>query len=374
MARVSLSLALSLPLAACLACPSACGSPSPASAQRTSPCDLDEDAVREVGAPRNVILFVGDGMGSEHLRATRRFAGGDDRARLAFDALPVRGRIETRNASGTVTDSAAAATAMATGRKVRNGVVSVALPGDGRDLVSALELHAAAGKRTGLITKGKPLTDATPAAFGAHARARTLATEIARDLLEGSRPNVLLGARGGGLSPEAARAASYAVAEDAGSLERLRHEAPPHVAGLFDPGRVPPLPALTGAALDLLEEGGEGLFLVVENEAIDSAGHRTDLRGVIDGVLELHEAVDVALAWARAHPNTLVIVTADHETGGLRLIGDEAEAGKVPGHTWEGAAHTAADVPLFATGPGSALLEGKRDNTCLFHVMTGVPP
>lgn len=336
-------------------------------------CELDPATVRASGTPRNVILFVGDGMGEEHVRAARMFANGE-RAPLGFETLAVRGELVTRNAHGAVTDSAAGATAMATGRKVSNKVVSVARPGDGRDLVTALERHAAAGKRTGLVTTGTPLTDATPAAFAAHVERRGRGDEVARDYLERSRPNALFGPGGEGLSAERAREAGYTVVTSASALDALHLDEHEHVAALFPLEDTPPLPTLTRAALELLEGDADGFFLLVEHEGIDAAAHRMALPRVLPAVLELDEAVAVARAWAKGRDDTLLIVTADHETGGLRVFERTPRAGAVPGHSFRSAAHTDADVPLFAEGPGSALLSGRNDNTCVFHVVTGVPP
>ena len=143
--------------------------------------------------PTNVILFIGDGMGPEQVKAASHYAGGP----LSFERLPYHGRAMTWPASNPldVTDSAAAATAMATGMKVSNGVLSVAIPGDGRPLPTILEQFKQMGRSTGLVTTTY-ITHATPAAFAAHVASRDKHDLIAQDYLQRTRPDVMLG--GGG--------------------------------------------------------------------------------------------------------------------------------------------------------------------------------
>jgi alkaline phosphatase len=155
------------------------------------------------GAPaRNIILFIGDGMGLEQVRAARCYAG----ASLSLEAFPFKSQVATIDASGGITDSAAAATAISTGRKVYSGVVSLAFPGGGEELETLLEFYGKRGKSAGLVTTSY-LTDATPAAFGAHAWNRYANADVAADYLWQTRPAVLLGGGGAGLSAEAAAAA-----------------------------------------------------------------------------------------------------------------------------------------------------------------------
>jgi len=151
--------------------------------------------------PKNVILLIGDGMGVGQIEAAGIFANGKTGS-LFMESLPFSAQVVTcpaysvsPGASATqpapVTDSAAAATALATGQKVSNSVLSLAIPGDGKPLTSVLEQFAAKGKSTGLVTSSY-LLDATPAAFAAHVKERGMAKEIAADFLR-LRPNVLLG-------------------------------------------------------------------------------------------------------------------------------------------------------------------------------------
>lgn len=319
--------------------------------------------------PKHVILFIGDGMGAAQVEAARRFASGGQ-VPLLFETLPVRGDVSTANASGGVTDSAAAATAMATGHKANNGVISVALPGDGAVLPTALELHAACGHRTGLVTTNTPLTDATPAAFGAHEASRGNQAEIAADYFTSSRPNLLLGPVGSGITPEAAAAAGYEVALDEAGLVALDADQVTHVSAQLTSDTTPRLSELVQFSLDVLEEDPDGFFLFVEHEGTDNGGHGNDLGLIIDSVLELEEAFAVAEAWAEGSDDTLLVLTADHETGGLTLTGESSSAGVLPGHAFSTGGHTGVDVPLYASGPGSELLAGSIDNTRIFDALT----
>jgi alkaline phosphatase len=164
----------------------------------------------------NVILFIGDRMGNEHVKAARCYNGGP----LSFEALPHQAQVTTHSANNSVTDSAASGTAIATGVKVNNYVVSLAIPGDGSELETSLELHQKLGRRTGLVTTTY-LTHATPATFGAHETDRNNYSQIGLDYLNRSRPNILFGGGGNGLTPENTIAAGYSVATDSAAFNAL---------------------------------------------------------------------------------------------------------------------------------------------------------
>lgn len=326
---------------------------------------------------RNVILVVGDGMGQEHVRATRLYMGRD----LTFENFPYSGQMATTSMSG-VTDSAAGATAMATGRRVRNGVISMALPGDGAPLATALERRQALGAWTGLVTTSM-VNDATPAAFGAHAPSRYDRAQIADYYFTRTRPNVLMGGMDDGVTVEAATAAGYTVATDAEALQALNMDGQTHVAGLFGQGKMtipatqedlPTLAQMTTAALDQLEEAPAGFFLLVEQEATDTYSHRNDFEAVVQAVVALDEAVAAAVTWREEQPEggeeTLIVVTADHETGGLLVLGDNG-AGVLPDMRWTGGAgHTALPVPIYGSGPGAALIPSVEDITQIATLLT----
>ena len=386
---------------------------------------------------RNVILLIGDGMGQAHRFAGQLLAAGQH-GRLAMDRLQHLGQMGTLSADPTtfVTDSAAAATAIATGVKTHNG--SVSIDPEGRERTTILELAKASGRSVGLVSTCQ-ITDATPAAFAAHVPHRADQSEVARQYIERAQVDVILGGGaahwlpyGAPLPPPLqvgaarhgtgsdgdlvarARSLGYDFIADAAGLRRSLHrrqqEPGRSLLGLFaaqeffrqaeeGSGAVydPPVPLadLTSAAIDILSRNPHGFFLIVEESAIDRMAHRNNAPLTLKGVLELDRAAQVALAFADGTPDTLVVVTADHECGGLAVAGSEdqpypyepggglldtllagedgpfpvadADFGFVLG--WATTGHTAASVPVSASGPGSGLISGLIDNTDLFHAM-----
>lgn len=316
---------------------------------------------------RNVILLIGDGMGEGQVAAARCYAGAD----LFFEGFPFQSRMATVDAAGGITDSAAAATAMATGRKVYAGVVSLAVPGDGGKLETLLEFFKKAGKSTGLVTTAY-LTDATPACFGAHASNRYDSVQIASDYLSQTRPDVLMGGGASGLDAAAAEAAGYAVVTDRDSLAALDPALHPRVCGLFGwgylpyeydgLGALPSLSEMTVKALDVLGRDPDGFFLMAEGAMIDTACHGNDLARCVGETLGFEAAVRAARAWAEGRDDTLLLVAADHETGGLSVTGDNGP-GTLPAVTWATAGHTESAVALYGWGLNAEWAGGVADNT-----------
>ncbi len=218
------------------------------------------------------------------------------------------------------------------------------------------------GKMTGLVTT-VPITHATPAGFGAHEAARNSYIAIGNDYLTGSRPNVVLGAgdpaRGGSSyfsASQVTQAASlgYAIAYDRTQLQSLSPSAD-RVLGLFNGGQLtseydrtptntePHLSEMTTKALDLLGGHPDGFFLMIEGGLIDRAAHENNIRRSTREVLEFHNSCAAALAWMHGRDDTQLIVTADHETGGLTAT--NAGAGNYPVASWSTGGHTGANVP-----------------------------
>jgi alkaline phosphatase len=273
--------------------------------------------------PKNVIILIGDGMGFEHVRAAGMYKNGQD-GTLVFESFPHKDQVNTYSASPSVTDSAAAATAIATGFKVNNGVVSVADPGDGSELETLLEYFKTLGKSTGLVTTTY-VTHATPACFGAHEPSRGNYSAIADDYLSQTRPNVLFGGGANGMSVSAAEGAGYAVVTDAAGMLALDTETADMVSGQFGSGglpyeldgldSLPHLSEMTETALQILDNDPNGFFLMVEGGLIDWAAHANDLPRMVWETIEFDNAVLEVLDWAAGRTDTLIIVTADHETG-----------------------------------------------------------
>ena len=352
-------------------------------------------------APKNVILFIGDGMGFEQVKAASLYAEGE-REKLPFEPYYVgemtTHSLDSHRTSDHATDSAAAATAMATGHKTTNGRIGTTP--DGRELLTVLECLARRGKWTGLVTT-VPMTHATPAGFAAHCDSRGDYEKIAADYFERSRPNVLFGAYwadGRGVTEAKARAAGYAVVRTWEELADFVRQSvgaadPPHVSGQFAAGQLPyefddanrqgeptvtydtapHLSEMTSAAIQILSRGPDGFFLMVEGGTIDWACHANHIERTVAETVEFARAFQVVLDWAKGRQDALILVTADHECGGLK-VRRAAPQGQLPEVVWTTGGHTGANVPIYAFGPGAERLEGVVDNTDLFRVMAGEDP
>jgi alkaline phosphatase len=324
----------------------------------------------------NIILFIGDGMGFEQVKAARYYHGN----KLSFEAFPYQEDCMTHSANSAITDSAASGTAIATGVKVNNDVISLATPGDGHELETLLEFYQKRGKKTGLITTAY-LTHATPAAFAAHEPSRNNTTQIGGDYLYQTRPNLLFGGGGYGLAPVDTANAGYTVVTDTAGFHTLDPSFR-DLAALFGNGYMPyeedylganyPVPHLTDMvikALAAFENHPYGFFLMVESGRIDHACHDNKLPESVHETLELSRAVQAAWEWASLRTDTTILVTADHETGGLQVIKDNG-SGQYPSVTWSSRDHTAANVPIYAWGRNAALVSSTLDNTDFFNLFT----
>ena len=320
-------LALALTLVALL---SGCAAPGPAA---------------EAGrVPQNIIILYGDGAAvtqwelgryTSHALRKQSFAVTDTVFKQG-----TMGLMTVHSADAFVTDSAAAATAMSTGFKTNNGMTGVTP--DGKPARTMMQVAKASGKRIGLVTTAT-VYDASPAAFSVHARSRR-DTETIVDQYLALEPDVLLGGgrdyflpkeRKGGRRTDgkdmiaAFGAKGYQVVQDP---EALRTARGPRLLGLFsdddmdyeidrDPKVEPSTAEMAAAALRVLSAGSpNGFVLFVENESTDTAGHRNDAAALMRDLWALDDAVKVALEFQRRAPDdTLILVTGDHETGGLSV-------------------------------------------------------
>jgi alkaline phosphatase len=333
-------------------------------------------ATSTLAAPKNFILMIGDGMGFEHLKAASLYAH-DAEGRLFMQQLPVKGECTTDPAGSGIPDSANTSTALATGVKVNPGVISVRIPGDGKDLPTILEKLAAQGKRTGLVTT-VGMGDATPAAFAAHANSRKAYDEIYDDYFSRSRPDLIFGGAWR-LPPGAAEKAGYTIVRNRAEMCDLDVRKTTRVLGPFCPANfpyeweyaqridtgydnVPHLSEMTVAALKFLDQGSKGFFLMVEGGRIDHSSHKNLLQNMVLETLEFDNAVKEVMRWAAGRDDTLVIITADHECGGLKVVKHRGR-GKFPEATWASTGHTKAPVPVFAWGVGADQFARQIDNT-----------
>jgi alkaline phosphatase len=337
---------------------------------------------RAAEGPRNIILMIGDGMGPEHVAAAGMFAHGAA-GTLAFEQQAYEAEVTTYSASSSVTDSAAAATAMATGIKVNNGVISMAYPGDGSELETSLEFFRDRCKATGLVATSYS-THATPAGFGAHEPSRNNLSQIAQDYLNQTRPNVILGGGANGLSVADAQAAGYTVVTDRAEMQALDTGSEVMVSGQFGSGgfayeydyatggstffdTYPHLSEMTQVALDILDNDPDGFFLMVEGSLIDWAAHDNYLGRVVYETVEFDNASEVVMDWAAGRTDTLVVVTADHETGGLTVLQNNGQ-GNLPTVSWSTTGHTGVNVGIYADGPNADLVTGVLDNTQIYDI------
>ena len=311
------------------------------------PHDVVESVPAVVSAPaaRNVVLMIGDGMGSEHVWA----AWLSNHGQLNITSLPVTGFSITTSASHTVTDSAAGGTAIACGCKAINGQLGLDAKGNP---VDSLAVHMRrAGKSTGIVVT-KSVTDATPAAFYAHEKSRKNTSAIAAQLVEAGFDVVA----GGG--------AGDFTAEQKEKLEKscrwLELAASGNCAAVS--GRGEWMPKAVERALDELQDDPDGLFLMVEGSKIDVEAHVNNLPEVVQETLDFDKCVGVVLEWMKKHPDTLLVVTADHQTGGLSLKDGDKEKGEVKGH-FSTFNHSGVSVPVYATGVGASAFTGVMDNT-----------
>jgi alkaline phosphatase len=317
------------------------------------------------GVAPAVIILIGDGMGPGQLAAASGYAHGAP-GMLAMQALPVQGQVRTGGPSG-ITDSAAAATVMATGVYTYNGNIGVDRAE--QPVESIVERAHARGWATGVVTTSS-LPHATPAGFTAHVDSRAELQAIADQQVMETRADVMLGggsqyftAHGDDLA-----AAGYQVVGTAAELATAAATAT-RLFGTFAPDHMtyveerpadttePMLADMAAAALDVLDRDPDGFFLMIEGARIDMASHGNHLVDAIQQTIAFDATVAAVAAWAAARGNTTVIVTADHECGGLEIV-SAAGAGEYPQVAWRWGAHTNARVSIFADGPGTEVLDG----------------
>jgi len=400
---------------------------------------------------KNVILLIGDGMGDSEITAARNQARGAGGFFPGLDALPLTGQYthysldKKTHKPNYVTDSAASATAWATGTKSYNGAIGVDV--NGKDQVTILELAKAAGKATGNVSTAE-LQDATPAALIAHVTSRkcygpektselcpTNALEqggkgsITEQMLK-TRADVTLGGGAKSFSEtakageyqgktlrEQAQALGYQWVDNLDGMNAIQQaDQSKPVLGLFAdgnmpvrwqgpkasyhgnidkpvvtcevnkerPASVPTLAQMTKKAIDLLSTNEKGFFLQVEGASIDKQDHAANPCGQIGETVDLDEAVQQALAFAREHGDTLVVVTADHaHSSQIVENGTKAPGLTQAVNTKDGAVmtisygnseedsqeHTGTQVRIAAYGPHAANVVGLTDQTDLFFTL-----
>lgn len=327
--------------------------------------------------PRNIILLIGDGMGLTQVTAGL-YANNN---KLHLERFPVTGLVKTHSSSHRITDSAAGATAFACGCKTYNGAIGVTKAQ--KPCLSILEQAEKNGLATGLVVTSS-ITHATPASFIAHTNYRTDTEKIAEFFLQTELDFFV----GGGLKNFNARktdqrnlynellAKGYDLSsfQDSQLSEKKPSAAKPFgwFSALGEPDSVSGgrdyLPLAAKMAPEFLKKRSEkGFFLMLEASQIDWAGHDKQGQRVVDEMLDFDAAIDEILRFAEADGHTLVIVTADHETGGLAL--EQGAGYEILDLEFNTGHHTATLVPVFAYGPGAEQFRGVMDNTDIYWKM-----
>ena len=330
----------------------------------------------EADRPRNVILMIGDGMGLSQVSAPYYYGDEDP----AFNRFRHIGLARTSSGSDPVTQSPAAATALSTGYKTYNMAVGVDMDTIPRENI--VELVSKQGYLTGIIATSS-ITDATPAGFYAHQPDRYLQHEIAMDLVK-SEVDFFAG---GGIkyfldTTGTDHFKANGIEVNFAKLKKIKKPLAGNRYGfLLGAERMPAmlegrkdfLKNASTIAIDYLSTGEHGFFLMIEGSQIDWAGHGNQVEYMLTEVNDFEQVIDAVLDYAEKDGETLVIVTADHETGGFTL-GAAGENGydadySIIEPTFATTNHSAALVPVFAFGPGAESFAGIYENTEIFHKM-----
>ena len=326
----------------------------------------------EIKKPKNIILLVGDGMGLSQVSTAIYYKDGKPN----FERFHTIGLSKTSSASDLITDSAAGATVFSTGKKTYNGAIAVDM--DTIPLPTIIEQLSKRGLATGIVATSS-IQHATPASFYAHVKSRRLYEDITT-FAPNSGVNFFAG---GGLKffnqrkdgkdlLAEMKAKDYEVITDQlpktpsenNELILLAEDGMPKMSE----GRGDFLPNATKLALEKLSKNEKGFFLMVEGSQIDWGGHDNDANYLIAELLDFDKTLGVALDFAKQNGETLVIVTADHETGGYTLASDGKDYNKIkPSFSTSG--HSGTMVPVFAEGPGASLFNGIYESNEIYHKM-----
>lgn len=327
--------------------------------------------VNSSGKAKNVILIIGDGMGLSHLYGAMTVYSGN----MNVERVKNIGLVKTHSYDNYVTDSAASGTAMATGKKTKNGMLG--LSPDSLTVTNLIEIAHKNNVVAGVVSTSA-VTHATPASFVAHNVSRNNYEEIALDFLK-TQPDVFIGGGKDHFSKrndgknliEELRSEGYDVVL---SIEELLEvEGSTKLAGLladvhlptFAEGRGDMLAYSSLKAIEALQNNNKPFFLMIEGSQIDWAAHDHNTKYIAEETIDLDRTLGVVLDYAENAGETLVLLTADHETGGMTLVnGDLQKRNLSASYSVNG--HTGTPVPIYAFGPQSYEFTGIYDNTELF--------
>ena len=307
---------------------------------------------------KNVIFMIGDGMGFNSINKTKAEKGLSE---IYMDSFPLQGESKTRSANNVVTDSAAGGTALATAVRTNNDAVGV-YPFEPSGIYSypmnLTELAISQDKLAGVITTDST-SGATPAAFSAHTSARGNEEDITMQQLN-SDLTLVWGTATASFTEELCADAGYEYIYNKLTMDALEEgsrsfgQFTSDVWHTVSPKNMPTLAEMTAKAIDLLDDDEDGFFLMVEGAHIDKNNHNNNGEGMKDALVSFDNAVGVALKYAEKNGDTLVIVTADHETGGITLKNGVYEYTK--------GGHSSANVPLLVYGCDNFMEDGEVMN------------
>ena len=323
---------------------------------------------------KNVIFIIADGTGISQLYTSQLAQAGKD-GLLHLQTMPVTGFSKTYSKDNLITDSAAGATAFSCGLKTDNGMIAH-LP-DGKSCKTILELAEDKGMSTGVVATST-ITHATPASYASHVDSRSKQDEIAAQYLDAGMEVIL----GGGLEYFVPQSESFSKRKDdrnlvaefetrgydfVDNLADLNTSESDQILGLFyDSGmdsedRTPTLQEMTDKAITVLSTNDDGFFLMVEGSQIDWAGHANDVQYELREMADFDAAVKTVLDFAVQDGETLVVLTADHETGGMTIQDSDKFSDLTV--AWTTGHHTGIPVPVMAYGPHAIEFTGWWENT-----------
>jgi alkaline phosphatase len=342
-------------------------------------CSIQKDlpVEKDLQKAKNVILLIGDGMGIAQMSTPFYFSD----SMPHFSRFNHIGLHKNEPTSHKITDSAAGATAFSTGYKTYNGAIAV--DSDTVPLKTILEMASEHGQKTGVISTSS-ITHATPASFFAHVKYRKMEEEIAEQLSKSSVDFIAGGGHKFFFDREDGQNL-WPVLESNGFIIDTSEFLHPRVLDyelkyaflpayeampMMTEGRGDFLPHATEQALEYLSQHKKGFFLIVEGSQIDWGGHANDSEYIIQETLDFDRAVGKALDFAEKDGNTLVVVTADHETGGYALSSVEVRRQRDYAHiqpTFSTGGHTASLIPVLAFGPEAHRFTGFMENNDIFY-------
>ncbi len=340
--------------------------------EETKPASKAVAKPAEEKRPKNIILMIGDGMGITHITA----ATIANNNKLNLERFPFVGLMKTFSTQ-LITDSAASATAMATGKKTYNG--AIAQDSKGNKLKTIIEIAEEAKLATGIVTTSS-VTHATPAAFYAHQPQRSRINRAVSAEFMTKGIEVLMGGGKRYFQKEhrkkdnrnllyELKKKGYTVVDNVDEVgEKIPKKMVCLIADMQPKGysrRGDFLPKATKKAAQILNQNKKGFFMVIEGAQIDWGGHSRNSKFIINEMLDFDRSVGEALDFAEADGETLVIVTSDHETGGYSINDGNLKDGVVKTKFTDDY-HTAAMVPLYSSGPGAEKFSGTIDNTDIF--------